>query len=129
MTPMSAMPMMGNGMSPSSGGMPMMMPMPMPMMMNGMGGMNPMTGGMPMMGGMPGMGMGMPMMAMPMMCRMTYEMTKDGMVCTMRPMDASGMPMMSERCNAMNAMMAMGMPCMVSCNGMPMMMGTMDAGR
>jgi hypothetical protein len=34
------------------------------------------------------------------------------------------MEMMTERCNAMNAMMAMGMPCLMSCNGMPMMMGT-----
>jgi hypothetical protein len=34
---------------------------------------------------------------------------------------------MTERCNAMNAMMAMGMPMMVSCNGMPMMMGAPTA--
>ncbi|HEX9291281.1 MAG TPA: hypothetical protein VF904_17305 [Anaeromyxobacteraceae bacterium] len=72
----------------------------------------------------------MPMMAMPMMCRMTCEMTKDGMVVKMMPMEGSGMGsgmgMMTERCNAMNAMMAMGMPCMMSCNGMPMMMGMRD---
>ena len=82
-------------------------------------------GGIPM-GGMP-MG-GMPMMAMPMMCHMSFEMTKEGMVCKMTPMDGSGMGTMAERCNAMNAMMAMGMPCMMSCNGMPMMMG-MSAGK
>jgi hypothetical protein len=74
-----------------------------------------------MMGGMPMMGM--PMMAMPMMCRMTCEMAKDGMVMKMMPMDASAMEMMTERCNAMNAMMAMGMACMMSCGGMPMMVG------
>jgi hypothetical protein len=51
-------------------------------------------------------------------------MTKDGMVVTMTPMDASGMAMMQERCNAMTAMMAMGMPAMMSCGAMPMMMGT-----
>ena len=66
----------------------------------------------------------MPMMPMPMMCRMTVEMTKDGMVCRMTPMDQGGMEMMADRCNAMNAMMAMGMPCLVACGGMPMMMGT-----
>jgi len=53
-------------------------------------------------------------------------MTKDGMVVKMTPMEGSGMGMMTERCNAMNAMMAMGMPCMMSCNGMPMMMGMRD---
>jgi len=57
-------------------------------------------------------------------------MTKDGMVVKMMPMEGSGMGsgmgMMTERCNAMNAMMAMGMPCMMSCNGMPMMMGMRD---
>ncbi len=128
MMPMSAMTM--GGMNPAqAGGMPMMMPMMMPMggMMPGMPGMMPgMMGGMMpgMMGGMmPGAMMGgmMPMMAMPMMCRMTVEMAKDGMVCKMMPMDGSGMEAMTERCNAMNAMMAMGMPGMLSCGGMPMM--------
>jgi hypothetical protein len=55
---------------------------------------------------------------------MTVEMTKDGMVCKLMPMDDAGMEMMSDRCNAMNAMMGMGMPCVMSCAGMPMMMGT-----
>ncbi|MFL5298795.1 MAG: hypothetical protein ACJ79R_00460 [Anaeromyxobacteraceae bacterium] len=50
------------------------------------------------------------------------------MVVTMAPMDASGMAMMQERCNAMTAMMAMGMPAMMSCGAMPMMMGTMGDG-
>jgi hypothetical protein len=81
-----------------------------------------------MMGGMPGMmpmmGQGMPGMA-PMMCRMTCEMTKDGMVCKMMPMDAAQMEMMKERCAQMMQMMQMGVPCMMMCNGMPMMMGTM----
>jgi hypothetical protein len=115
--------------------MPMMMPMPMggmmPGMMGGMApGMMPGMGGMGMPGAMPGMmpqmmgGMSMMpmMMAMPVMCRMTCEMTKDGMVCRMTPMDASSMQMLTERCNAMNAMMAMGMPAMMSCAGMPMTM-------
>jgi hypothetical protein len=39
----------------------------------------------------------------------------------MTPMDASGMEMMTERMNAMSAMMAMGMPAMMSCAGIPMM--------
>jgi hypothetical protein len=59
---------------------------------------------------------------MPMMCRVACEMTKDGMTMTCMPMEGAGMEGMAERCNAMNAMMAMGMPMMVSCNGMPMMM-------
>jgi hypothetical protein len=80
----------------------------------------PMAGMMPMAGGM----MPMPMMAMPMMCRMSVEMTKDGMVCRMTPMDQAGMDMMADRCNAIGAMMAMGMPCMVTCGSMPVLMGT-----
>jgi hypothetical protein len=60
---------------------------------------------------------------MPMMARMKCEMGKQGMVCTMMPMEGMDMEMMTERCNAMNAMMAMGMPMMMSCGGM-MMMGT-----
>jgi hypothetical protein len=101
----------------------------MPMGGMPMGGM-PMGGMMP--GMMPGMSMpmgmgGMPMMPMPMMCRMTVEMTKDGMVCRMMPMDGAAMDALAERCNAMNAMMAMGMPCTMMCGGMPMMVGTMGA--
>jgi hypothetical protein len=53
---------------------------------------------------------------------MTCEMTKDGMVCKMMPMDAGQMGMMQERCNAMNAMMGMGTPMMMMCGGMPMML-------
>jgi hypothetical protein len=101
----------------------------------GMGGMMPGMSGMmgqgmpmPMMGGM---GMPMPMMGMPMMmpmmmrgpmmARMNCEMGKDGMVCRMMPMDSSQMEMMKECCDALNAMMAMGMPITLMCNGMPMM--------
>jgi hypothetical protein len=81
-----------------------------------MNGMNPMM-----------MGMGMPMMMpMPMMARMKMEMTKAGMVCTMMPMEGMDMDMMTERCNAMNAMMAMGMPMMMSCGGMMMMAQAAD---
>lgn len=109
--------------------MPQQMPMagvPMNAMSMGMG--MPMAMQLPMHSGMNGasMGMGMPMMMpmmmpMPMMCRMTAEMTKDGMVCKMIPTDAAQMTMMSERCSAINAMMAMGMPVMVMCGGMPML--------
>jgi hypothetical protein len=141
MTPMTAMPMMAGGMAPAQPGampamMPMMVPMPMAMPMGGMmpmpgmmagaaGGMTPMAGGMQGMMPMAQMGgmMPMPMMAMPMMCRMTVEMTKDGMVCRMTPMDQAGMEAMADRCNAMTAMMAMGMPCMMACGGMPMIIG------
>ncbi|MEZ0314206.1 MAG: hypothetical protein ACAI38_20730 [Myxococcota bacterium] len=52
---------------------------------------------------------------------MTCTMTKQGMVCTMMPGEGMDMDMMAERCNAMNAMMAMGMPMMMSCGGMMMM--------
>jgi hypothetical protein len=105
-----SMPMMGMN--------PMMMGMPMnPMMMGGMG-MNPMGMGMPMM-----MPMMMRQMA-PMMVRMTCEMGKDGMVCKMMPMEGQDMAMVKECCDAMNAMMTMGAPVMMMCNGMPMLMGT-----
>jgi hypothetical protein len=112
------------GMNPMGMGMPMnpMMGMgmnPMGMGMNPMGmGMNPMGMGMPMM-----MPMMMRQMA-PMMVRMTCEMGKDGMMCRMMPMDGQDMAMMKECCDAMNAMMAMGAPVMMMCNGMPMMMCT-----
>lgn len=103
----------------------MQMPMnPMTAAMNMMPMMSNMMG-MPMMSGMPGM-MGMPMpMPMPMMmCQMTCEMTADGMVCTMMPMEGMSMDMMKECCERMMAMMNYGMPCMMMCPGMPMMMCT-----
>jgi len=59
---------------------------------------------------------------MPMMCKMTCEMTKDGMLCKMVPMDASQMDMMKDRMTTMMSMMQSGMPCMMMCGGMPMMM-------
>jgi hypothetical protein len=121
------MPMMNHQMPMSS-----MMPMPMmgmnPMGMNPMG-MSPMMGMNPMMGmGMP-MNMGMPMMMpmmgmgmMPMMCKVTMEMGKDGMICKMMPMDPSHMEQMKERMQTMMSCMHNGMPCMMTCGGMPMMM-------
>jgi len=66
----------------------------------------------------------MGMMNMPMMCKMTCEMGKDGMMCKFMPMDMSQMDMMKERMSQMMNMMNMGMPCMMMCGGMPMMMGT-----
>jgi hypothetical protein len=51
-------------------------------------------------------------------------MGKDGMVCKLMPMDAAQMDMMRERCAAMTSMMGMGMPVMMMCGGMPMMMGS-----
>jgi len=63
------------------------------------------------------------------MARMTCELGKDGMVCKMMPMEGVSMDMMRECCDAMNAMMAMGMPCMMSCGGIPMMMGTTADGK
>ncbi len=109
------MPMM-NGMSGQMMGMPMMNGMSGQMM-----GMPMMNGMMPMMGNMGMMPMMMPMMR-PMMCKMTCEMSKDGMVCKMMPMEGVSMDMMRQCCEAMNSMMAMGMPCGVMMNGMPMMM-------
>jgi hypothetical protein len=102
---------------PANGVMNPMMSMMNPMM----GMMNPMMG-MPMnpmmMNGMMGMPMPMPMM----MCQMTCEMTPDGMVCTMKPMDGMAMDMMKDCCDRMNAAMSMGMPAMMMCPNMPMMM-------
>ncbi|HVK74846.1 MAG TPA: hypothetical protein VM734_16065 [Kofleriaceae bacterium] len=53
---------------------------------------------------------------------MSMEMGKDGMVCKMMPMDPSQMDMMRERMKMMESMMGQGMPCMMMCGGMPMMM-------
>jgi len=70
---------------------------------------------------MPMMGMGM---GMPMMCKMTMEMGKDGMVCKMMPMDPAQMDMMKERMAMMQSCMHQNMPMMMMCGGMPMMMMT-----
>jgi len=104
---MPAMQMPTNGMMNPMMSMPMnpMMSMPMNPMMNPM-----------MMNGM--MGMAMPMT----MCQMSCEMTPDGMVCTMKPMDGMSMDMMKDCCERMNAAMSMGMPAMMMCSNMPMMM-------
>jgi hypothetical protein len=59
---------------------------------------------------------------MPMMCKMSCEMAKDGMICKMMPMDPSQMEMMKDRMSMMTSMMNNGMPCMMMCGGMPMMM-------
>lgn len=101
----SMMPGMGMGM------MPGMMGMGMPMM------------SMPMMPNMMGMGMMPGMMGMPMMCKMSCEMTKDGMTCKVMPPEGMSMDMLKERCEAMAKMMSAGMPMMMMCGGMPMMMG------
>ena len=53
-------------------------------------------------------------------------MGKDGMTCKMMPMDGASMEMMTERCNMMNQMMQNGMPMMMTCGGMPMMMCMMQ---
>ena len=74
--------------------------MQMPMMMPMMNGMN---------------------MMMPMMCTMSYEMTKDGMVCTMKPMKGMDEKMFKEACERMCKMMEAGCPTMMSCGGMNMM--------
>jgi hypothetical protein len=97
-------------------------------MMNPMGAMmNPMSmSPMPMMGGtmMPALMMQMAMM-MPMACRISCEMNKDSMTIRMTPMDAAQLDALRERCNALNAMMGMGMPALVTCGGMPLVMGSM----
>lgn len=102
MSPMMSTPDMAAGASM----MPGMMGMGMPMM--------------PMMGMMPGM-MGM---SMPMMCKMSCEMTKDGMICKLMPPEGMSMDMLKERCEAMTKMMSAGMPMMMMCGGMPMIMCT-----
>jgi hypothetical protein len=95
---------------PAMGGMPTMMPMMMnPMMMGGM--MNPM-----MMGGM------MPMM----MCRMSCEMTKDGMMMKMMAPEGMSQDMFMDMCARMMPMM-MSMPTMMACGGMMMLCMPMKA--
>lgn len=123
MTAANSMPM--NHMpSPMMGGM-----MPMAHMgMNPMVGMNPGMGMNPMMN--MGMGMGMPMMMpmmmrpmTPMMTRMHCETSKDGIICRMVPLEGQEQTAMKECCEAINAMMAMGAPVMLVCNGVPMVVG------
>jgi hypothetical protein len=55
-----------------------------------------------------------------MLARMTCEMTKEGMCCKLTPLDASGLEMMQECCDATTSMLAMGAPCCLMINGMPM---------
>jgi hypothetical protein len=60
-----------------------------------------------------------------MIARMTCEMTKDGMVCKLSPSSEAGAyEAMQQRCDLMNRMMAVGMPMMMMCGGLPMMMGS-----
>jgi hypothetical protein len=63
----------------------------------------------------------MPMSTM--MCRMSCEMGKDGMLCKLMPMDAGQMDMLKNCCEAMTSMLTMGAPCVMMCNGMPMLCG------
>ena len=91
-----------------------------------------MPGSIPMMS----FGMGMPMVAvsmpegampggkMPMTipCKMTFEMSKDGILCKMTPESSGQIDVMKACCDAMNAMMAMGCAVVLTCNGAPMMM-------
>lgn len=50
---------------------------------------------------------------------MTMEMGKDGMTCKVMPMEGMTMEMMGERCEVTMKLMAIGMPMMVRCGGMP----------
>jgi hypothetical protein len=54
---------------------------------------------------------------------MSCEMTKDGMQMKLSPMEPSQLEAMKGRMEMMSSMMQAGMPCMITCNGMPMMMG------
>lgn len=135
--PMNHMPgpMMGGMMPMAHMGMNPMVGMSPGMGMNpamnmGMGGMMPMVPMSPMMGMGVGMGMGMPMMMpmmmrpmTPIMTRMHCETSKDGFICRMVPMEGQEQTAMKECCEAINAMMAMGAPVMLVCNGVPMVMG------
>jgi hypothetical protein len=73
---------------------------------------------MPMMGMMPNLAMGIPMM-----CKMTVDMGKDGMVCKLMPTEGTTLEALRERCEAMTKMVAAGIPVMMMCGG-TMMMGT-----
>ena len=84
----------------------------MPMMQMPMGGMMPMMGGMQ-----------MPMM-MPMMAKMMCEMSDDGMRCTIMPAEGTSKEMFNSYGEMIMKMMSSGMPMMISCAGMPMMMCT-----
>lgn len=102
-------------------------------MMNGMmpQGMQPTQGaqpmqGMPMQPMQPMQPMMMPVPnapAPPMACKMTCEMTKDGMICKLTPVDPSHMEMLRERMNAMMSILGMGVPLVIACGGMPMLVG------
>jgi hypothetical protein len=61
-------------------------------------------------------GMGMPMMV-PMM---SMEMSKDGLICKVMPMEGANMDMLRERSESMIKMMATGAPMMMMCGGSTM---------
>jgi hypothetical protein len=102
-------------MMPMMGAMPMggmSMPMPMPMM----NPMMQMAGAMPMMNPMMPMAgaMGMPMM----MCKMSYDVTSNGMNCEITPLDPSMRDMLVQYCKQMTMMMGNGMPMIMMCGMM-----------
>jgi hypothetical protein len=99
------MPMMG---AMPMGGMPMPMMNPMMQMGGAMPMMNPMMP-MPMAGPM-----GMPMM----MCKMSYDITSNGMNCEITPLDPSMRDMLVQYCKQMTMMMGNGMPMIMMCGMM-----------
>ncbi len=122
MNPMSAMSAMMSNLMPM---MQSMMPNMMPMMQNMMPGMMPMMQTMIPAGMMPAAGM-MPMPTPMMMSMMSCEMTADGMVCTMKPMEGISMDMIKDYCERLTTMMGYGMPAMMMCTGTPMMVCVLD---
>lgn len=89
-------------------------------------GVQPMQMGMPQMQPQPMVMMPMPMPAQnvaapPMACKMTYEMTSDGIVCKLTAVDPSHLEMLRERMHAMMGVLGMGVPLVVACGAMPML--------
>ncbi|MGE3459650.1 MAG: hypothetical protein AB7O24_31345 [Kofleriaceae bacterium] len=111
--------------NPMMNQLPMMGMPTMPQMPGMMPGMNPMMS--PMMNPMMGMMQMMPMMMgmmQPVMCKMSCEMTKDGLTCKMTPVDPGHMDLMKDRVSMMMSMMQAGVPWVMFCGGMPMVMGS-----
>jgi hypothetical protein len=94
----------------------------------GMGMMNPMMpnmmNGIPM---MPNMMNGIPMMPN-IMAKITCEMQKDGMICKIIPIDGASMEIIAGRCDIINKMISMGIPMIMMCGGMPIIMATGQIG-
>ncbi|MCS6913916.1 MAG: hypothetical protein RMK29_07325 [Myxococcales bacterium] len=60
---------------------------------------------------------------------MSMDMGKDGILCRLMPTEGGSMDLLRDRCETMMKMMSMGMPVMMMCGNMPMMLCTSATAR